>query len=86
MFCWSSGEVVSGYKIRDGQWQEIGRVSPKLPQMFYDVSSPGMTIENGDILVSAERQHKTFHYIIDRQSYRQVIGLEARQRTLASHA
>ena len=48
----STGEVVSGYAIHNGEWREIGRVSPQLPEMFYDVSNPDMTIENGDVMVS----------------------------------
>lgn len=29
-----SGQVVSGYRVRDGQWTLIGRQSPQLPQVF----------------------------------------------------
>lgn len=46
------GEVVSGYRVRDGKWTEIGRMSPKKPQMFYNVTHPGMTIEEGDIVAA----------------------------------
>ena len=45
------GVVVSGYRVHDGQWDEIGRISPQLPEMFYDVKNKNLTIESGDILV-----------------------------------
>ena len=48
----SLGEVVSGYRVRDGDWAEIGRISPQLPEMFYNVQNEDLTIESGDILVS----------------------------------
>ncbi|XP_069736520.1 peptidyl-glycine alpha-amidating monooxygenase isoform X5 [Phaenicophaeus curvirostris] len=31
------GKVVSGYRVRNGQWTLIGRQSPQLPQAFYPV-------------------------------------------------
>ena len=43
---------MSGYRVRDGDWEEIGRESPKKPQMFYPVSHPDMTVRKGDMLVS----------------------------------
>ncbi|XP_069137086.1 probable peptidylglycine alpha-hydroxylating monooxygenase 1 isoform X1 [Argopecten irradians] len=46
------GRVVSGYRVRDGQWKEIGRKSPQEPQMFYNVTNPGMEIRNDDILAA----------------------------------
>ncbi|XP_078672296.1 putative peptidylglycine alpha-hydroxylating monooxygenase 1 [Branchiostoma floridae x Branchiostoma belcheri] len=46
------GTVISGYRIRDGQWEEIGKKSPQQPQMFYPVSNKGMTIKRGDILAA----------------------------------
>lgn len=46
------GYVVSGYRVRDGKWMEIGRMSPQLPQMFYEVSNPGMEIKKGDELAA----------------------------------
>lgn len=46
------GRVVSGYRIRDGEWLEIGRMSPQKPQMFYNVTNPGMTVKSGDILAA----------------------------------
>jgi len=29
-----SGRVNAGYRIRDGEWQEIGRMSPQKPQVY----------------------------------------------------
>lgn len=46
------GKVVSGYRVRDGQWTEIGRVSPQKPQMFYPVTTPDITVTTGDILAA----------------------------------
>ncbi|KAL4228224.1 hypothetical protein ACF0H5_013657 [Mactra antiquata] len=46
------GQVTSGYRIRDGQWTEIGRKSPQLPQMFYNATTPGLVIQKGDILAA----------------------------------
>ncbi|KAM9507422.1 peptidyl-glycine alpha-amidating monooxygenase isoform 2-T3 [Guaruba guarouba] len=34
------GKVVSGYRVRNGQWTLIGRQSPQLPQAFYPVEHP----------------------------------------------
>lgn len=46
------GRVNAGYRIRDGNWLEIGRMSPQKPQMFYNVTNPGMTVEEGDVLAA----------------------------------
>ncbi|XP_060067244.1 peptidylglycine alpha-hydroxylating monooxygenase-like [Ylistrum balloti] len=46
------GVVTSGYRIRDGVWTEIGRMSPQLPQTFYNVTNPGIDVQSGDILAS----------------------------------
>lgn len=46
------GRVNAGYRIRDGKWMEIGRMSPQKPQMFYNVTNPGMTVQEGDILAA----------------------------------
>jgi len=46
------GEVVSGYRIRDGKWTEIGRMSPKKPQMFYNATTQDLVIKSGDILAA----------------------------------
>ncbi|CAG5117728.1 unnamed protein product, partial [Candidula unifasciata] len=43
------GRVISGYRIRDGEWTEIGRKDPRLPEMFYNATNQ-MTIRKGDIL------------------------------------
>ncbi|XP_066470899.1 peptidyl-glycine alpha-amidating monooxygenase isoform X3 [Tiliqua scincoides] len=45
------GKVVSGYRVRDGQWTLIGRQSPQLPQAFYPVENP-VEIKYGDILAA----------------------------------
>ena len=52
IFLSSTGVVISGYRIRNNTWTEIGRMSPQLPQTFYDVTHPGIGIQEGDILVS----------------------------------
>ncbi|XP_041361780.1 peptidylglycine alpha-hydroxylating monooxygenase-like [Gigantopelta aegis] len=44
------GVVTSGYRIRNEVWTEIGRMSPQLPETFYNTSNPGIDIRNGDIL------------------------------------
>jgi len=44
------GVVTSGYRVRGGQWEQIGRMSPQLPQTFYPVSTPGMEVRPGDLL------------------------------------
>jgi len=46
------GRVTSAYRIRDGRWTEIGRMSPQQPQMFYQVSHSGMSIQEGDIIAA----------------------------------
>jgi len=46
------GQVVSGYVVHEGQWKEIGRVSPQKPQMFYNVTHPGMEVQPGDVLAA----------------------------------
>ncbi|XP_044302822.1 peptidyl-glycine alpha-amidating monooxygenase isoform X5 [Varanus komodoensis] len=45
------GKVVSGYRVRDGQWTLIGRQSPQLPQAFYPVENP-VEIKYGDALAA----------------------------------
>jgi len=44
------GVVTAGYRIRNGEWTEIGRMSPQLPQTFYPVTHPDMDIQPGDYL------------------------------------
>jgi len=47
------GRVVSGYRVRDGGWTEIGRGNPRRPQMFYDVTGPkDNVIRDGDYLAA----------------------------------
>ncbi|XP_075693057.1 peptidyl-glycine alpha-amidating monooxygenase isoform X1 [Rhinoderma darwinii] len=45
------GQVVSGYRIRNGKWTLIGRQSPQLPQAFYPVEEP-LEVHPGDILAA----------------------------------
>ncbi|XP_038257327.1 peptidyl-glycine alpha-amidating monooxygenase isoform X15 [Dermochelys coriacea] len=45
------GKVVSGYRVRNGQWTLIGRQSPQLPQAFYPVEHP-VDINFGDTLAA----------------------------------
>ncbi|XP_055484332.1 peptidyl-glycine alpha-amidating monooxygenase isoform X6 [Psammomys obesus] len=45
------GKVVSGYRVRNGQWMLIGRQSPQLPQAFYPVEHP-VDVAFGDILAA----------------------------------
>lgn len=46
------GKVTSGYRIRNGEWTEIGRQSPQKPQMFYNATTQGMVIKKGDTLAA----------------------------------
>ncbi|GAB1605137.1 probable peptidylglycine alpha-hydroxylating monooxygenase 1 [Argonauta hians] len=46
------GKVVSGYLIHNGQWKEIGRKNPQLPQMFYNTTHSDLVIKRGDILAA----------------------------------
>uniref|UniRef100_A0A8C4KNT8 peptidylglycine monooxygenase n=1 Tax=Dromaius novaehollandiae TaxID=8790 RepID=A0A8C4KNT8_DRONO len=45
------GKVVSGYRVRNGQWTLIGRQSPQLPQAFYPVEHP-VDVHFDDILAA----------------------------------
>ncbi|XP_043919814.1 peptidyl-glycine alpha-amidating monooxygenase [Protopterus annectens] len=45
------GQVVSGYRVRDGKWDLIGRQSPQLPQAFYPVENE-LQVEDSDILAA----------------------------------
>ncbi|XP_053422322.1 peptidyl-glycine alpha-amidating monooxygenase isoform X4 [Nycticebus coucang] len=45
------GKVVSGYRVRNGQWALIGRQSPQLPQAFYPVEHP-VDVSFGDLLAA----------------------------------
>ncbi|XP_034377099.1 peptidyl-glycine alpha-amidating monooxygenase isoform X7 [Arvicanthis niloticus] len=45
------GKVVSGYRVRNGQWAVIGRQSPQLPQAFYPVEHP-VDVTFGDVLAA----------------------------------
>lgn len=60
-----AGRVISAYRIRDGEWTEIGRMSPQQPETFYPVTDPAIEIERGDMIAarcimnSRERDHPT---------------------------
>ncbi|XP_009950213.1 PREDICTED: peptidyl-glycine alpha-amidating monooxygenase isoform X4 [Leptosomus discolor] len=45
------GKVVSGYRVRNGQWTLIGRQSPQLPQAFYPIEHP-VDVSYDDILAA----------------------------------
>ncbi|XP_026797551.2 peptidyl-glycine alpha-amidating monooxygenase B isoform X2 [Pangasianodon hypophthalmus] len=45
------GKVVSGYRVRNGQWTLIGRQSPQLPQAFYPASN-AIDVRYGDMLAA----------------------------------
>nr|XP_046146537.1 peptidyl-glycine alpha-amidating monooxygenase B isoform X1 [Oncorhynchus gorbuscha]XP_046146538.1 peptidyl-glycine alpha-amidating monooxygenase B isoform X1 [Oncorhynchus gorbuscha] len=45
------GQVVSGYRIRDGKWTLIGRQTPQLPQAFYPATE-GINVKYGDTLAA----------------------------------
>lgn len=44
----ASGKVVSGYRVRNGQWTQIGRQSPLLPQVR--LTSPLCLVEHDGLL------------------------------------
>jgi len=47
------GRVVSGYRVRDGEWTEIGRGNPRRPQMFYEITGPkDEVVKDGDYLAA----------------------------------
>jgi len=52
LFCVFTGRVISGYRIQNGTWLELGRMSPQQPEMFYNMTHPGIAISNGDILAA----------------------------------
>ncbi|XP_077441670.1 peptidyl-glycine alpha-amidating monooxygenase isoform X3 [Vanacampus margaritifer] len=45
------GKVVSGYRIRNGKWNLIGRQSPQLPQAFYPTNRD-VDVQRGDTLAA----------------------------------
>ncbi|KAK6179542.1 hypothetical protein SNE40_011873 [Patella caerulea] len=45
------GVVTSGYRIRDGRWTELGRMSPQLPETFYNVTNL-VEVKHGDVLAA----------------------------------
>lgn len=44
--------VISGYRIRDGHYLELGRMSPKQPEQFYHVTNKDHIVTRGDYLAS----------------------------------
>lgn len=48
------GVVISGYKWNQNsrKWDQIGKMDPKLPEMFYPVDTQDLVIRNGDQLVA----------------------------------
>lgn len=47
----SLGKVVSGYRVRDNQWVQLGKRDPLTPQMFYPVNDTSPILQ-GDILAA----------------------------------
>ncbi|XP_037339828.2 peptidyl-glycine alpha-amidating monooxygenase isoform X2 [Pungitius pungitius] len=45
------GQVVSGYRIRDGRWSLIGRQSPQRPQAFYPANKE-VNVKYGDTIAA----------------------------------
>ncbi|XP_077478140.1 peptidyl-glycine alpha-amidating monooxygenase B isoform X2 [Stigmatopora argus] len=45
------GKVVSGYRVRNGEWTLIGRQSPQLPQAFYPANHD-VDVQYGDMLAA----------------------------------
>ncbi|XP_041463852.1 peptidylglycine alpha-hydroxylating monooxygenase-like [Lytechinus variegatus] len=45
------GQLISGYRIRDEFWTEIGKRSPQLPQMFNPITKD-VEIRSGDLLAA----------------------------------
>lgn len=58
------GRVVAGYRVRDGQWTEIGRKDPRLPQMFYNATN-SITVKKGDILAARCTMQNTLDHDIE---------------------
>lgn len=47
------GRVVSGWKVTNGrEWELIGKKDPQLPQMFYPIQDPTMTLGGGDTVAA----------------------------------
>lgn len=54
----SLGKVVSGWRIRDGKWQLLGKRDPMKPQMFYPLNNTE-PIVLGDLLAARCTMHST---------------------------
>jgi len=49
----SLGKVVSGWRVQNQQeWKLIGKKDPQLPQMFYPVADPSLTLTRGDTVAA----------------------------------
>ena len=50
----SLGAVISGYRVSESKdkWSLIGKQTPKLPQTFYPVADPTLTIRGGEYLAA----------------------------------
>jgi len=47
------GRVVSGWKVSEHmEWDLIGKKDPQLPQMFYPIADPRMTLTGGDTVAA----------------------------------
>lgn len=54
----SLGKVVSGYRVRNGDWALLGKRDPLTPQMFYPVNTTD-PIEKGDIIAARCTMYNT---------------------------
>ncbi|XP_072167590.1 peptidylglycine alpha-hydroxylating monooxygenase-like [Diadema setosum] len=58
------GEVVSGYRVRDGTWTEIGKRSPQLPQMFTPIDKDISILPGDDLAMrctyASDREETTY--------------------------
>jgi len=47
------GRVVSGWKVSpEMEWTLIGKKDPQLPQMFYPIADPSLTVKRGDTIAA----------------------------------
>ena len=48
-----TGKLVSGYKVdKVNKWSLIGKKDPHLPQMFYPVADPSLSLTKGDTVAA----------------------------------
>ena len=48
----NASKVISGWRVRDGEWTLIGKADPLEAQGYYEVQDPNFTIEKGDVIAS----------------------------------